>query len=98
MSKQHFALVGFANSGKSSIFNALTGAKQKIANWTGVTVSVKQQRCHINKCDTLISDLPGISSLVQRHNQGKDLSITQDFINNNKQSIDCIINVVDFTS
>ena len=39
----HLALVGFANSGKSTFFNALTGAKQQTGNWTGVTVATKQQ-------------------------------------------------------
>ena len=95
MNKKHIALVGFANSGKSTLFNALTGAKQKTANWTGVTVSVKQQHCQLNQTPTLVTDLPGVSSLAQRAEQGKDLSITQDFINN--ETIDCLINVVDVT-
>ncbi len=95
MIEQNFALVGFANSGKSTLFNALAGAKQKTGNWTGVTVSAKQQQCQLNKKLTLLTDLPGISSLAQRNQQGKDLSISQDFLSQNK--IDCLINVVDAT-
>lgn len=95
MIAQHLALVGFANSGKSSLFNALSGAKQKTGNWTGVTVAAKQQQCQLNKKPTLITDLPGLSSLAQKAQQGKDLSITQEFIQ--QQNIDCLVNVVDAT-
>jgi len=91
----HLALVGFANSGKSTFFNALTGSKQQTGNWTGVTVAAKQQHFSFNNNQTLLSDLPGISSLASRNQQGKDLSITQDFLK--KENIDCLINVVDAT-
>jgi ferrous iron transport protein B len=91
----HIALVGFANSGKSTFFNALSGAKQKTGNWSGVTVSTKQKTFICNGEETLLSDLPGISSLSERSSQGKDLSITQDFIKDEK--IDCLINIVDAT-
>jgi len=95
MIEQNVALVGFANSGKSTLFNALTGAKQKTGNWTGVTVASKQQEFTFNNKSTLLTDLPGVSSLAQRNQQGKDLSVTQEFIKN--QTIDCLINVVDVT-
>ena len=95
MVEQNIALVGFANSGKSTLFNALTGAKQKTGNWTGVTVAAKQQQCQLNNKTTLLTDLPGVSSLAQRNQQGKDLSITQDFIK--QQTIDCLVNVIDAT-
>ncbi len=95
MIKQNVVLVGFANSGKSTLFNALTGAKQKTGNWTGVTVASKQQQCTLNNISTMLTDLPGISSLAKRSQQGKDLSITQDFLK--QQSIDYLINVIDAT-
>ncbi|MDO6445075.1 ferrous iron transport protein B [Colwellia sp. 1_MG-2023] len=91
----HIALVGFANSGKSTFFNALSGAKQKTGNWSGVTVATKQQTFLFNGQETLLTDLPGISSLSARTNQGKDLSITQNFLKEEK--IDCLINIVDAT-
>ena len=91
----HLALVGFANSGKSTFFNALTGAKQQTGNWTGVTVAMKQQPFSFNNQSVLLSDLPGVSSLASRAQQGKDLSITQNFLKN--ENIDCLINVVDAT-
>ncbi|MBA6341430.1 ferrous iron transport protein B [Colwellia sp. MB02u-10] len=95
MIEQNIALVGFANSGKSTLFNALAEAKQKTGNWTGVTVAAKQQQCQLNNKLTLLSDLPGISSLAQRSQQSKDLSVTHDFIKQNP--IDCLINVIDAT-
>jgi ferrous iron transport protein B len=91
----NIAIVGFANSGKSTFFNALSGANQKTGNWTGVTVATKQQSFQLNNQAALVSDLPGISSLSTRENQGQDLSITQQFIKNER--IDCLINVIDAT-
>jgi ferrous iron transport protein B len=91
----HLAIVGFANSGKSTFFNALSGANQATGNWTGVTVATKQQSFQFNNQSTLVSDLPGISSLSRQVSQGKDLSITQEFLKNEK--IDCLINVIDAT-
>ncbi|MFT6193579.1 MAG: ferrous iron transport protein B [Cognaticolwellia sp.] len=41
MIEQNIALVGFTNSGKSTLFNALAEAKQKTGNWTGVPVTAK---------------------------------------------------------
>ncbi len=95
----HFALIGFANSGKSSLFNKLTGARQQISNWSGATVSVKQEHFSFDSSNTnneaLLSDLPGISSLTNRVEQGTDVAISRQFISSN--SIDCIVNVVDAT-
>ena len=91
----HYALVGFANSGKSTLFNQLTKAKQQTGNWSGVTVAVKQQQVELPQGQVTISDLPGVPSLSKRHTQSSDLSITHEFLK--QQHIDCIINVVDAT-
>ncbi|MGB1199481.1 MAG: ferrous iron transport protein B [Thalassotalea sp.] len=91
----HYALVGFANSGKSTLFNQLANTKQTTGNWAGVTVAVKQQQVTFNKQLALFSDLPGIPSLSKRSHQGQDLAISHQFIE--QQAIDCIINVVDAT-
>ncbi|WEG73556.1 ferrous iron transport protein B [Vagococcus intermedius] len=62
MNKLSLALVGNPNSGKTSLFNALTGSSQSVGNWPGVTVERKEgyykQADHI-----MIQDLPGIYSL-----------------------------------
>jgi len=91
----HYALVGFANSGKSTLFNLLSGGNQKIGNWSGVTVSVKSSDIDLPNHKAKLSDLPGLSSLTKRVSQGKDLSISHDFLA--QQNIDCLVNVVDAT-
>ncbi len=56
------ALAGNPNSGKTTLFNALTGSNQFVGNWPGVTVEKKEGRLKGNK-DVVIMDLPGIYSL-----------------------------------
>lgn len=90
---KHFALVGFANSGKSTLFNLLSDNKQKVGNFSGVTVAAKKATITIDGQTATLSDLPGLSSLTQRGEQGQDLTITQQFIAQNH--IDCLINVID---
>ena len=56
------ALAGNPNCGKTTLFNALTGANQFVGNWPGVTVEKKEGRLKGEK-DVIITDLPGIYSL-----------------------------------
>ena len=56
------ALAGNPNSGKTTLFNVLTGSHQYIGNWPGVTVEKKEGNLKTNK-DIKITDLPGIYSL-----------------------------------
>ena len=62
MAQLKIALAGNPNSGKTTLFNALTGASQYVGNWPGVTVEKKEGRLKGNK-DVIIQDLPGIYSL-----------------------------------
>ncbi|MBL7848765.1 MAG: ferrous iron transport protein B [Cyclobacteriaceae bacterium] len=65
--RQKIALVGKPNSGKSSLFNQLTGLKQKIGNFPGITVDKRTGRCELDaETDAEIIDLPGIYSLYPR--------------------------------
>ena len=62
MTKKQIALVGNPNSGKTSLFNELTGANQSVGNWPGVTVEKKEGKLKKNT-DIVLQDLPGIYSL-----------------------------------
>ncbi len=67
ISSVHIALVGNPNSGKTSLFNALTGLNQKVGNFPGVTVDKKTGHCPLDeKLDAVIIDLPGTYSLYPR--------------------------------
>jgi ferrous iron transport protein B len=99
---KHFALVGFANSGKSTLFNLLLSgdkqntkkqSKQKVGNWSGVTVAAKKTSFNLAEQPAYLSDLPGLSSLERHAEQGKDLTISQSFLKDNE--IDCLVNVID---
>ncbi|MEO6843815.1 MAG: ferrous iron transport protein B [Ginsengibacter sp.] len=70
MSQQlHIALVGNPNSGKSSLFNSLTGLNQKVGNFPGVTVDKKTGLSRISeKLSAKIIDLPGTYSLYPKRN------------------------------
>src|SRR5215203_4800126 len=61
------ALAGNPNSGKTTIFNALTGLRQKVANYPGVTVEKKTGRCKLPDGSWVeVIDLPGTYSLISR--------------------------------
>src|SRR5579862_8630468 len=61
------ALAGNPNSGKTTIFNALTGLRQKVANYPGVTVEKKTGRCKLDDGSWIdLIDLPGTYSLISR--------------------------------
>jgi ferrous iron transport protein B len=74
----HLALVGTPNSGKTSLFNALTGSRQKVANYPGVTVE-RKEGSFVTPSGRQVSlvDLPGTYSLRGR---SPDEEITRDFV------------------
>jgi ferrous iron transport protein B len=56
-------LLGSPNSGKTTLFNALTGMRAKVGNYPGVTVERREGRCHVDARDAIVIDLPGTYSL-----------------------------------
>lgn len=86
------ALVGNPNSGKTTLFNALTGMNQKVGNWTGVTVE-KKEGAYVKDKSIEIVDLPGIYSLIP---YSMEEIVTAKFVHDGKP--DCIIDIVDATN
>ncbi len=84
------ALTGNPNTGKSTIFNELTGARQKIGNWPGVTVDKKVGYARHQDRAISIVDLPGTYSINARSPEEK---IVIDYLMNNK--LDLVMDVVD---
>ena len=75
---RHFALIGTPNSGKTALFNALTGSRQKVANYPGVTVERKSGLFQTPAGHTVnLIDLPGTYSLRAR---SPDEEVTRDFV------------------
>ncbi len=87
-----FALAGNQNSGKTTLFNALTGASQRVGNFPGVTVEQKTGRIRGAKNCSVV-DLPGIYSI--RPYTGEEI-LSRDFIIDGRP--DGIINIVDATN
>lgn len=87
-----FALVGNQNCGKTTLFNALTGANQHVGNFPGVTVDSKMGDISAAKGCSVV-DLPGIYSI--RPYSTEEI-VTRDFVLNEKP--DGIINIVDATN
>lgn len=90
MSKENpvIALLGQPNSGKSTLFNGLTGSRQKVGNWPGKTVEQKEGKyIHNNKTYTVV-DLPGSYSLSA--NSDEEI-ITRDYIAGGQADLVCIL-------
>ena len=87
------AMVGNPNVGKSTLFNALTGMKQHIGNWPGVTVEKKVGRCtHLGR-EIDVVDLPGMYSTVP---YSIDERVARDFLVDGGP--DAVVHVVDATN
>ena len=84
------AIAGNPNCGKSALFNALTGIRQKTGNWPGVTVDRKEGRTRIDGRDLSVIDLPGIYSLDA---SSLDEEVTRDYLLSREAGL--VVNVVD---
>ena len=87
-----FALVGNQNSGKTTLFNQLTGSNQHVGNFPGVTVDRKDGMIRGYE-NTVVTDLPGIYSMSP---YSKEEIVSRNFVLDTKPH--CIINIVDVTS
>lgn len=82
------ALLGQPNSGKSTLFNNLTGSHQHVGNWPGKTVEKKEGTFTYNGSEWLVADLPGSYSLSAN---SEEEIITRDYIAGGKADIVCIL-------
>ncbi len=86
------ALAGNPNSGKTTLFNILTGSSQYVGNWPGVTVEKKEGKLKTNK-DVVLTDLPGIYSLSP---YTLEEVVARNYLINDRP--DVILNIVDGTN
>lgn len=87
-----FALLGNPNCGKTTLFNLLTGARQKVGNWPGVTVEKKTGTMKLAGDEVEIVDLPGVYSIGDDF-KALDEKIAQDYLATG--TIDTVINLID---
>ena len=91
------ALTGNPNSGKTTMYNAITGRNEKVGNWAGVTVEKKEhpiKKAYYDGAEELIAvDLPGAYSMSPFTSEE---SVTSDYVKN--ENPDVIINIVDATN
>ena len=90
-------LIGNPNCGKTTLFNALTGSRQRVGNWPGVTVERKTGNYRHADLDIEIIDLPGMYNLESSGTSDAiDEDIAREFLH--KGEYDTIVNVVDASS
>ena len=90
------AFAGNPNSGKTTMYNALTGRNEKVGNWAGVTVDKKEapiKKIYAGEMDIMAVDLPGAYSMSPFTSEE---SVTRDYIQNERP--DAIVNIVDATN
>ena len=90
MNEMVIGVVGNPNCGKTTLFNCLTGAKQRVGNWPGVTVDRKSGSYRYGHCRVEVIDTPGIYSLAA---SSLDEKVTRNFILS--READLIVNIVD---
>lgn len=93
MKEINVAFAGNPNCGKTTLFNAYTGARLKVANWPGVTVEKKEGRMKFNSASYKLVDLPGTYSLTSYTMEER---LTRDYLING--GADVIIDVADASS
>lgn len=91
--KNIICIVGNPNCGKTTLFNALTGSKQKVGNWPGVTVDKKTGHYSFEGDEIELVDLPGIYSITPASSSGEDERIARDYILTDEAQ--AVINIVD---
>ncbi len=93
MTKRTVCIVGNPNCGKTTLFNAITGSRQEVGNWPGVTVEKKSGRYAHKGQDIELVDLPGIYSVTPSEATGEDERVARDYLMSGEA--EAVINIVD---
>ena len=93
MSQHIVCVVGNPNCGKTTFFNALTGSRQRVGNWPGVTVDKKTGNFEYKDAKIELVDLPGIYSITPAASSGEDERVARDYILSGEA--EAVINIVD---
>jgi ferrous iron transport protein B len=94
MTQSTIGLLGNPNCGKTTLFNALTGANQRVGNWPGVTVERKEGSYRAHAQSVTVVDLPGVYSVdAEDTSTGLDELVARDYLLSGEA--DVVINIVD---
>ncbi len=93
MSQHIISLIGNPNCGKTTLFNALTGSRQRVGNWPGVTVDKKTGNFSFEDHDIKVVDLPGIYSVTPTSVSGEDEIVARDYLLSGQAQV--VVNIVD---
>lgn len=93
MSQHTISLIGNPNCGKTTLFNALTGSRQRVGNWPGVTVDKKTGNFSFEGHDIEVVDLPGIYSVTPTSVSGEDEIVARDYLLSGEAQV--VVNIID---
>ena len=93
MSQHIICLIGNPNCGKTTLFNALTGSRQRVGNWPGVTVDKKTGNFSYDNHDIEVVDLPGIYSVTPTSVSGEDEVVARDYLLSGEAQV--VVNIID---
>lgn len=93
MSQHIISLIGNPNCGKTTVFNALTGSRQRVGNWPGVTVDKKTGDFSYDGHDIEVVDLPGIYSVTPTSVSGEDEVVARNYLLSGEAQV--VVNIID---
>lgn len=93
MSQHIINLIGNPNCGKTTLFNALTGSRQRVGNWPGVTVDKKTGNFSYEDHDIEVVDLPGIYSVTPTSISGEDEVVARNYLLSGEAQV--VVNIID---
>lgn len=93
MSQHIISLIGNPNCGKTTVFNALTGSRQRVGNWPGVTVDKKTGNFSYDGHDIVVVDLPGIYSVTPTSVSGEDEVVARNYLLSGEAQV--VVNIID---